>query len=62
MADEINLGKSKEQVAMELLYLIARGEGHSNLTGNGLPRDYALDLYYHCLRAAQGYEPPEKKK
>ena len=58
MADTVSVGgKSREEVALELMRLIAQNEGHKNQSMNGIPRDYALSTYLQCWDVVSGANP-----
>lgn len=52
-------GKSRDEVALELLYLVSRGEGKILTTANAADRHYILSTYYQCWLVANGSNPKE---
>lgn len=63
MADTVvNYGKSKEQVALELLDFVARAEGKilGTVSEKNLDRHYILSTYHECWAVVHGSEPEKK--
>ncbi len=57
MADNTIIGgESREQVAFQLLRLIAQNEG-KQINRDGAERAYVLNLYYECLHVTMGGKP-----
>lgn len=60
MADKTTGGKSREEIAFELLKLVSAQEGKDvTVAGSGADRTYILATYWACLKA-QLYDPAEK--